>query len=557
MRSMPASKYRPYPRIALPDRRWPERVLTTAPRWCSVDLRDGNQALVQPMSPEQKLRFFAALVDLGFEEIEVAYPASSEPERAILRRLIEEGRIPDDVTVQVLTPARRELIHETFESVRGARRVIVHLHNPTSELQRRVVFKMDRAEIIALAVDAAEYMQECRALQPETEFVFEYSPESFTGTEPDFALEICLAVLEVWRPTPTDRTILNLAATVEMSTPNVYADRIEWFCRELTRRGLRECVVVSVHPHNDRGCAVAAAELSLLAGADRVEGTLFGNGERTGNVDLVTLALNLYSQGVDPQLAFWDIDAVVRLSEEATQIQLHPRHPYAGRLVYTAFSGSHQDAIRKGFAALEQAQSDVWEVPYLPIDPKDLGRSYEGIIRINSQSGKGGIAYVVERGLGIQVPRGLAVEFSRLVQERAEASGSELAPEAIIGEFERAYLQKPTRVRLGDVSQTGPGRFRFELIFGSRKRRIEAEGPGPIAAFVRGVTAQFGLSLDVLDYAEHTLSTGADAEAIAFVQIGEASGRSRYGVGRDADIVRASLQALLSALDFCKLLPDG
>jgi len=589
VRSMPATKYKPYEPLCLPDRTWPDRALCKAPRWCSVDLRDGNQALMEPMGPEQKFRFFQALVELGFREIEVAFPAASVPERQFMRDLIERDAIPDDVTIQVLTPARAELIEETFAAIQGVKSAIVHLHNPTSELQRRVVFEMSREQIIELAVEGARSMQACRARYPETRFGFEYSPESFTGTEPEFALEITLAVFDVWQPTASDPMIVNLPATVEMSLPNVYADRIEWFARELEARGVRDRIVLSVHPHNDRGTAVAAAELALLAGADRVEGTLLGNGERTGNVDLVTLALNLYSQGVDPELAFWDLDAVVRLVEESTQIRVHPRHPYAGSLVYTSFSGSHQDAIRKGLAALERARSDLWEVPYLPIDPADVGRSYEGIIRINSQSGKGGVAFLVERELGIRIPRGLAVEFSRRIQERVEASGSELPAVEVAAAFEREYLGPLEHARLLKMSQetaapslgneasgneasgnaarpaneASPaaaepwGEFRFVLEWGGERLELCESATGPIAAFVQALSRSFGVAIEVLDYAEHSLAQGAPAAAIAFVQIGVAGELRHYGVGRATDIVRASLEAILAGLERSKFGASG
>ncbi|MDB6090321.1 MAG: 2-isopropylmalate synthase, partial [Gammaproteobacteria bacterium] len=417
----PSGKYRPFAPIDIPDRTWPSRTLTAPPAWCSVDLRDGNQALIEPMDSARKLRLFAQLVRIGFKEIETGFPSASQTEFNFMRELIEAERIPDDVTVQVLTQARPELIARTFESLRGVRRAIVHLYNSTSTTQRRVVFNFDRAGIVAIAVKGAALIKQLADAQPGTEWVFQYSPESFTGTELDFAVEICDAVTAVWEPTPARKAILNLPATVEMATPNVYADQIEWFSRHVARR---DSVIISVHPHNDRGTGVAAAELAMMAGAERVEGTLFGNGERTGNVDIVTLALNLYTQGVAPGLDFSNINAIAHCAEACTQLPIHPRHPYVGDLVFTAFSGSHQDAIKKGLAARDAA--GVWDVPYLPIDPSDLGRSYESIIRVNSQSGKGGVAYLLERDYQLVLPRRLQIEFSRVVQAAADTSGKEL-----------------------------------------------------------------------------------------------------------------------------------
>jgi len=413
MSEMPIHKYRPFPAINLPDRQWPTRTIDKAPVWCSVDLRDGNQALVEPMGPEKKRRMFDMLVKLGFKEIEVGFPAASETDFAFVRELVEENLLPDDLTIQVLTQSRAELIDKTFEAIRGTRRAIVHLYNSTSELQRRVVFGLDKAGIIDIAVTGARQIRDLAAKMPETEITYQYSPESFSGTELDFAVEICEAVMDVWRPTPQKKMIVNLPGTVEMATANVYADQIEWFARHVRDR---DSLVLSLHPHNDRGTAVAATEFAIMAGADRVEGTLFGNGERTGNVDVITLALNLFSQGVDPGLVISDIDAVVRTAEYCTQLPVHPRHPYAGELVFTAFSGSHQDAIKKGFDALEKRNDALWEVPYLPIDPKDLGRTYEAVIRVNSQSGKGGVAYVIKADHGLDLPRGLQIEFSKIVQ---------------------------------------------------------------------------------------------------------------------------------------------
>src|SRR5579862_2045425 len=437
MSMMPIHKYRPFAPINLPDRQWPARVIERAPVWCSVDLRDGNQALVEPMGPDRKRRMFDLLVRLGFKEIEVGFPAASETDFAFVRELVERDLVPEDVTIQVLTQARPELITRTFESVRGARRVIMHLYNSTSTLQRRVVFGLDKAGIVDIAVNGARLIRDLAEAMPESDIVYQYSPESFTGTELDFAVEICEAVMDVWQPTPQKKTILNLPATVEMATPNIYADQIEWFGRHIRDR---DSIVLSLHPHNDRGTAIAAAELGVMAGADRIEGTLFGNGERTGNVDVMTLALNLFSQGIDPGLEIHDIDEIVRTVEHCNQLPVHPRHPYAGELVYTAFSGSHQDAIKKGFEALEKRNDGLWEVPYLPIDPKDLGRTYEAVIRVNSQSGKGGVAYVLKADHGLDLPRGLQIEFSRIVQEVTDRTGKELTSADIWSLFEEVYL---------------------------------------------------------------------------------------------------------------------
>jgi 2-isopropylmalate synthase len=543
MASMPATRYRPFAPVALPDRTWPDRTLTRAPTWCSVDLRDGNQALVEPMGPERKRRLFELLVRLGFREIEVGFPASSSDELAFVRELIEGERIPDDVTIQVLTQAREDLIRPTLESLRGARRAIVHLYNSTSELQRRVVFGMDRAGVKALAVEGAARIRELAARMPDTEVRLEYSPESFSATELDFALEVCEAVMAAWEPGPGAPIILNLPATVETSTPNVHADQIEWFARSLRDR---DSVVLSIHPHNDRGCAVAAAELALLAGADRVEGTLFGNGERTGNVDLVTLALNLYSQGVDPELALWDLPEIVRVAEECTRMPVHPRHPWAGSLVYTAFSGSHQDAIRKGIAAIEAARSDHWEVPYLPIDPRDVGRSYEEVIRINSQSGKGGAAWVLEQHHGLRPPRWLQLEFARVVQAAAEASGGELAPEAIGALFREEYVAHDEPLAVLAWVRGAGGEFEFQVRSAGATCWIRGAGNGPIAAFADALAGALDLRLEVHDYEEHALADGADARAVAYVQVEDAGGRT-CGVGLHEDIVLASLRAVASA----------
>ncbi len=545
-----AQKYRPFPPVPLPDRQWPNRVLTQAPSWCSVDLRDGNQALIEPMGPERKQRLFKLLVKLGFKEIEVGFPAASQTDFDFTRLLIEDQLIPADVSIQVLTQSREHLIRRTFEALHGARRVIVHLYNSTSPLQRQVVFGLDRAGIIDIAVRGAELIQSIAAGYPETQWVFQYSPESFTGTELDFALEICEAVNEVWQPTPKHQVILNLPATVEMATPNVYADQIEWFCRHISRR---DAIILSVHPHNDRGAAVAATELAMLAGADRVEGTLFGNGERTGNVDIVTLALNLFTQGVDPRLDFSDINAVIREVEYCNQMSVHPRHPYAGDLVFTAFSGSHQDAIRKGLAA--NAGSPVWEVPYLPIDPADVGRTYEAVIRINSQSGKSGIAYVMEKDYGLNLPRCLQIEFSQIVQAIADATGKELTPAAIRAAFQAEYLDLKEPYSFVEHRDTPDGRMAENnrltatIRYRGRERIIAGTGNGPIDAFVDAMRRHCGVDIKLVDYHEHAIGAGANASAVSYVEIRAADGSSVFGAGMHSNIVTASLQAVLSAVN--------
>ena len=548
MSGMPIHKYRPFAPIDLPERRWPMQVINRAPQWCSVDLRDGNQALVEPMGPDRKRRMFELLVKLGFKEIEVGFPSASETDFAFVRELVERRLIPDDVTIQVLTQARPELIERSFEAIRGARRAIMHLYNSTSTLQRRVVFGLDKPGIVDIAVSGARLIRELAAAMPETELIYQYSPESFTGTELDFAVEICEAVMDVWRPTPGKKTILNLPATVEMATPNIYADQIEWFGRNIRDR---DCITLSLHPHNDRGTAVAAAELAIMAGADRVEGTLFGNGERTGNVDIMTLALNLFSQGIDPGLVISDIDEIVRTVEHCNQLPVHPRHPYAGELVYTAFSGSHQDAIKKGFEALAKRNDTLWEVPYLPIDPKDLGRTYEAVIRVNSQSGKGGVAYVMKTDYGLDLPRGLQIEFSRRVQEVADRTGKELSSTDIWSLFEDTYLRRDGVV-LKDYSllpepRAGERRIAATIALDGIERRIEGVGNGPIAAFVDALGRDCDIALNVLDYHEDAVSAGADAQAAAYIQIRNGDDATLYGVGMDSDIVTASLRAVASA----------
>ena len=547
MSVMPIHRYRAFPAIDLPDRRWPTRAIDRAPQWCSVDLRDGNQALVEPMGPDRKRRMFDLLVKLGFTEIEVGFPSASETDFAFVRELIEHRLVPDNVTIQVLTQARPELIERSFEAIRGASRAIMHLYNSTSTLQRRVVFGLDKPGIVDIAVSGARLIRDLAAMMPETEVIYQYSPESFTGTELDFAVEICEAVMDVWQPTADRKVILNLPATVEMATPNIYADQIEWFGRKIRDR---DCITLSLHPHNDRGTAVAAAELAIMAGADRVEGTLFGNGERTGNVDIMTLALNLFSQGIDPGLVITDIDEIVRTVEHCNQLPVHQRHPYAGELVYTAFSGSHQDAIKKGFEALAKRNDTLWEVPYLPIDPKDLGRTYEAVIRVNSQSGKGGVAYVMKADYGLDLPRGLQIEFSKVVQEVADHTGKELSSADIWSLFRDTYLR--SGMRLVDYTvlpepRAGERRIAATVALDGTERRIEGVGNGPIAAFVDALRRECGIELTVLDYHEDAVSAGADAQAAAYVQIRGNDASTLYGVGMDSDIVTASLRAVASA----------
>jgi 2-isopropylmalate synthase len=546
---MPYHLYRSHVPLTLPDRTWPDRQLTAAPRWASVDLRDGNQALIDPMDPERKMRLFETLVQIGFKEIEVGFPSASQPDYDFQRQIIEQGMIPDDVTIQVLVQCREELIERTYESLAGAPRAIVHFYNSTSELQRRVVFGLDKAGIVDIAVNAARLCKKFEATIPGTEVRYEYSPESFTGTEPEFAIEICEAVMDVIEPTPERPIIINLPATVEMYTPNVYADVIEWCSRRLARR---DSVILSLHPHNDRGTAVAAAELGVLAGADRVEGTLFGNGERTGNVDIVTLAMNLFSQGVDPMLDFGDIERVRRVAEHATRLPVHARHPYAGDLVYTAFSGSHQDAIKKGMEAIGE-DYEQWEVPYLPIDPKHTGRTYEAIIQVNSQSGKGGVAYVMGTEHGLDLPRQLQVEFSKQVQAVTEASGTVIAPAEMWQVFTETYLPEDAGIRLlGSEVSTGGHRTTVvaQLLVDGQHRTVAGEGNGPIDALLAGLRAELGVEFEVKDYHEHALTEGSESSAVAYVEAA-AGGRQWWGVGIDSSILDASLQAVVSAANRC------
>jgi 2-isopropylmalate synthase len=544
--TMPYWKYRPYPTVDLPDRTWPNRVVDRAPIWCSTDLRDGNQALVKPMDSARKQRMFDLLVQLGVKEIEVGFPSASQTDFEFVRRLIDEDRIPADTTIAVLTQARPELIERTYEAVEGARRAIVHLYNSTSTVQRRVVFRLDKAGIVDLAVRATALCKEL-AEQTQTEIVFEYSPESFHGTELEFALEICEAVMDVWQPTPEKPMIVNLPTTVEAFPPNIYADRVEWFQRHVSAR---DSILVSVHPHNDRGTAVATAELGLMAGADRVEGTLFGNGERTGNVDLITIALNLLTQGVDPRLDLSRLDEAKAIVEECNELPIHPRHPWVGELVYTAFSGSHQDAIKKGMHAQQRESSEVWDVPYLPIDPADLGRSYEAIIRVNSQSGKGGVAYLMETEHSLELPRGLQVDFAQKVQAITDARGDELTADELLAAFHEHYLSHTGPYELGPYthSSTDTDQISAELTRNGDPQEVTGSGNGPIAALVEAFEQNFGIAIRIRDYHEHAMAAAADATAAAYIEA-DIDGDLVWGVGLHSSIVTASLRAVVNAVN--------
>ena len=542
----PSVKYRPFPPIDLPDRQWPSRTITHAPRWLSTDMRDGNQALIDPMDSEKKQRFFDMLVRLGVKEIEVGFPSAGATEFDFISTLVRGDSVPDDVMVQVLTQARRDLIETTFQSLEGAPRAIIHVYNAVSPAWRRIVFGMEPAQIKAIAVDAAMILRDEAAKRPATDWHFEYSPETFSTAELDFSLDVCAAVMEVLQPTPDRPIIFNLPATVEAATPNVYADQIEYFGRHIAKR---DCVVISLHAHNDRGTGVAATELGLMAGADRVEGCLLGNGERTGNVDLVTVALNMYTQGIDPGLDFSDIDSVVKTVEYCTGIATHPRQPYVGDLVFTAFSGSHQDAIKKGFAAQDARNDRLWDVPYLLIDPKDLGRDYEAVIRVNSQSGKGGVAWVLEQDKGLKLPKRLQADFSRHVQALADDLGRELQAADIWGAFESAYLGQG-RFALGDYEENraanGDRIFAGKIIVDGIGRSVSGRGNGLISSVVAAV-AGLGVALDVIDYAEHTLGIGSDAQAAAYLECRTAAGETVWGVGIDVDVATASVRAVLGA----------
>ena len=549
----PGAKYVPFQPVDLPDRQWPSKTITEAPVWCSVDLRDGNQALIEPMGPERKRRMFEKLVEIGFKEIEVGFPAASQTDFDFCRQLIEEDMNPDDVTIQVLTQSREPLIRRTYEAIEGAKRAIVHLYNSTSTAQRRVVFNMDMDGITQIATDGAKLVRELGEKVTDGEIVYQYSPESFTGTELEFARDICDAVMDVWEPTPEKKAIVNLPATVEMATPNIYADQIEWMHRNLKRR---DGIVLSLHPHNDRGTGVAAAELGVMAGADRIEGTLFGNGERTGNVDVVTLALNMFTQGVTPNLDFSDINEVMRIAEYCNQLPVHPRHPYVGDLVFTAFSGSHQDAIKKGLAALKTANAENWDVPYLPIDPKDVGRSYEAVIRINSQSGKGGVAYVMETDYGFEMPRRLQIEFSGVVQVQADTSGKELTGEQIWSIFDKEYFTQPEgRFKFVDhrsVPDTHASEVReltANITDNGKDVELKGKGNGPIDAFLTAINAHMLEDVKVVSYHEHAVGTGSGADAVAYVEVQRGEDAPVFGVGRHKNITKASLSAVVSAIN--------
>ena len=548
MLQQPASKYRPFAPVGLKDRTWPDAVLTKAPIWLSTDLRDGNQALIEPMSVERKLEMFQLLVNIGFKEIEVGFPSASQTEFNFVRRLIEENLIPDDVTIQVLTQARESLIRRTIESLQGARKATVHVYNACAPVMRKVVLGMDEDGIVEMAVGQTKLVKQLVAEHPETEWGFEYSPETFSDTELDFSKRVVDAVVEAWGATPQNKCIINLPTTVEHCTPNIFADMIEWMHRNLAKR---DSIILSVHPHNDRGTGIAAAELALMAGAERLEGCLFGNGERTGNCDLANIALNLYTQGVSPGLDFSDIDEVRRVVEHCNQIAVHPRHPYVGDLVYTSFSGSHQDAIKKAFAA--RKEGDIWEMPYLPIDPKDLGRSYEAVIRVNSQSGKGGVSYLLENEYGLELPRRLQIEFSRVVQHEMDASGKELQAKDLWALFRKEYrldeIAAPKQRAMSETDEAGNTRvsLKADVQLGGRTVSLQGEGTGPVDAFVAGLNATGLAQVRVMDYREHAIGSGANAQAVAYLEL-RVGDHTLFGVGMDADILTASLKGILSGL---------
>lgn len=554
----PSVKYRPFPQVDLPDRQWPSRTITRPPRWLSTDLRDGNQALIDPMDGEKKTRFFDMLVKVGLKEIEVGFPSAGQTEFDFISGLVRDGRIPDDVFVQVLTQSRRDLIERTFESLNGAKQAIVHLYNAVSPAWRRIVFNMSRDEVREIAIQGAKIARDEAAKRPDTDWHFEYSPETFSTAELDFSVEVCAAVMDVLRPTPEHPIILNLPATVEAATPNIYADQIEWFGRNIPNR---ESVVISLHPHNDRGTGVAAAELGLMAGADRLEGCLFGNGERTGNCDIVTVALNMYTQGVNPKLDFSDIDEVIQTVEYCNQIPVHQRHPYAGELVFTAFSGSHQDAIKKGFAAQEARNDEFWDVPYLPIDPADLGRDYEAVIRVNSQSGKGGVAWVLEQDRGLKLPKKMQAEFSKHVQKLADDTSRELNAADIGALFDKVYLPSGddpyVLVDYEESGTVGNRVFVGHLAVNGVPRSVSGKGNGLISGVIAAVHDVTGRQLDVVDYSEHAIGKGSDAQAAAYLECRTQEGETVFGVGIDADIATASVRAVLSAANHASRIRNG
>lgn len=549
MKTMPYGRYQPFPPVQLTDRTWPNRTLTMAPAWCSVDLRDGNQALIEPMDALTKRRMFDLLVRIGFKEIEVGFPAASKTDYDFVRMLIEKALIPSDVSIQVLTQGREELIRKTFDAVSGAKRVIMHVYNSTSELQRHVVFGMDMPGIAKIAIDAARLIKNLAAERPETEWVFQYSPESFTGTELEFARDICGAVIDIWQPTPERKVIINLPATVEMSTPNVYADMIEWMCSHIARR---DSVIISLHTHNDRGTGIAATELGMMAGGERVEGTLFGNGERTGNADIVTLALNLMSQGIDPQLDLSDITEIVRVAEECTNIRVHERHPYAGALALTAFSGGHQDAIGKGLKAMKHTNSPLWAVPYLHVDPMDIGLKYKALIRVNSQSGKGGLAYIMEHEHGLMLPRELQIDFSAVVQKVADKTGKEILPQVLLDLFEAEYLRRThpfELVEYAHVPIAGGREIEATIMINGVQNVIKGTGNGPVDAFVEALRTVLEMDVSVAGLNQHAIGSGSDAVAVAYIPVRFPGRPLVWGVGRDEDTTAASLHAVVSALN--------
>jgi len=548
MISHPAQKYRRFEPIKLPDRQWPDAVLEKPPIWMSTDLRDGNQALIDPMSVDNKLRYFDELVQIGFKEIEVGFPSASETDFTVVRRLIEENRVPEDVTIEVLTQAREDLISRTVESLKGARRAILHMYNPVSPTFREVVYRTDKAGVKEIAERGTRWVKEMTARQPETEWVYQYSPEVFSSTEVAFAKEVCDAVSAVWQPTPEHKMIFNLPATVEMSTPNTYADQIEWMHRNLNKR---DSIILSVHPHNDRGTAVAAAELAVMAGADRVEGCLFGNGERTGNVDLVTLALNLYSQGIHPGLDFSHIDQIRQMYEDITQLPVHPRHPYAGELVFTAFSGSHQDAIKKGFAV--QTEDRFWQVPYLPIDPADLNRSYDAVVRVNSQSGKGGVSFLLQKAAGFELPRRLQIEFSKIVQKVSDETSKEVNTASIVNLFKASYLQvdAPYSYMSSHVidEETSDVVTKIVLSHDGERMELGGQGNGPLDAAARAISDHLGQTVTVADYHEHGMSSGSDAAAVSYVEVKVGDNATTFGVGQDKNITTSAIKALINGVN--------